>query len=436
MPVATGTIVTYHGIKLGSLAADQLHRRLGRRAARPGREGAPRRARAALILDLRDNAGGLLNEAVNVASIFIPDGTIVSTHGRGPAAAGVRGQGRRDLDQHPDGGARRSRHRLGGGDRHRRAPGPRAAPRSSARTPTARASSRRSSRCPTAARSTSPSASTSPRAATTSGGGGVREGAGITPDIYAATTPGRQPDKALAGRRADRRRRAAVTRRRRAAQRRGRGRRPRVAVLERRGKFLVAEPFFGPGPRLVVSRDRSASRRRSGRGPPAAPGATAVRGGQGDDRPPARAARRRARRDRGADGRPRAAPGVRPGGRARGAGGVGRRDRVRRRRARRRHRRDLRSLPTFTIDPASARDFDDAISAAALEDGGVARVGAHRRRVGVRDARARSSIARPTGAGRACTSRARSSRCCRARSRTTPARWSRVRTAWRSRSRW
>jgi ribonuclease R len=31
-------------------------------------------------------------------------------------------------------------------------------------------------------------------------------------------------------------------------------------------------------------------------------------------------------------------------------------------------RRDLRSLPTFTIDPVSARDFDDAISAQRLED--------------------------------------------------------------------
>ena len=30
----------------------------------------------------------------------------------------------------------------------------------------------------------------------------------------------------------------------------------RVAVLERRGKFLVAEPFFAPGPRMVVSRDK------------------------------------------------------------------------------------------------------------------------------------------------------------------------------------
>ena len=35
-----------------------------------------------MILDLRENGGGLLKEAVNVASIFIPDGTIVSTDGR------------------------------------------------------------------------------------------------------------------------------------------------------------------------------------------------------------------------------------------------------------------------------------------------------------------------------------------------------------------
>jgi ribonuclease R len=34
-------------------------------------------------------------------------------------------------------------------------------------------------------------------------------------------------------------------------------------------------------------------------------------------------------------------------------------------------RRDLRSLPTFTIDPAGARDFDDAISAERVADGTV-----------------------------------------------------------------
>lgn len=39
-------------------------------------------------------------------------------------------------------------------------------------------------------------------------------------------------------------------------------------------------------------------------------------------------------------------------------------------------RRDLRSLPTFTIDPDTARDFDDAISASA-EDDGAYRVWVH-----------------------------------------------------------
>jgi len=35
-----------------------------------------------IVLDLRDNGGGLLNEAVLVSSVFIPEGTIVSTDGR------------------------------------------------------------------------------------------------------------------------------------------------------------------------------------------------------------------------------------------------------------------------------------------------------------------------------------------------------------------
>ena len=34
-------------------------------------------------------------------------------------------------------------------------------------------------------------------------------------------------------------------------------------------------------------------------------------------------------------------------------------------------RRDLRDLPTFTIDPPTARDFDDAISAERLDDGAI-----------------------------------------------------------------
>jgi carboxyl-terminal processing protease len=38
-----------------------------------------------ILLDLRGNGGGLLTEAVDVASIFLPDGTIVSTDGRSRA---------------------------------------------------------------------------------------------------------------------------------------------------------------------------------------------------------------------------------------------------------------------------------------------------------------------------------------------------------------
>jgi carboxyl-terminal processing protease len=38
-----------------------------------------------VVLDLRDNGGGLLNEAVLVSSIFVDDGTIVSTKGRARA---------------------------------------------------------------------------------------------------------------------------------------------------------------------------------------------------------------------------------------------------------------------------------------------------------------------------------------------------------------
>jgi carboxyl-terminal processing protease len=38
-----------------------------------------------VVLDLRDNGGGLLNEAVLVSSIFIPEGTIVTTRGRARA---------------------------------------------------------------------------------------------------------------------------------------------------------------------------------------------------------------------------------------------------------------------------------------------------------------------------------------------------------------
>jgi carboxyl-terminal processing protease len=40
------------------------------------------RGAKAVVLDLRDNGGGLLNEAVSTASVFVPNGTIVTTDGR------------------------------------------------------------------------------------------------------------------------------------------------------------------------------------------------------------------------------------------------------------------------------------------------------------------------------------------------------------------
>jgi carboxyl-terminal processing protease len=81
IPVATGNLVSYHGTKIGALQLTSFTQGAGAelrtRVQKLLRGGA-----RALILDLRENGGGLLDEAVNVASIFVPDGTIVSTDGR------------------------------------------------------------------------------------------------------------------------------------------------------------------------------------------------------------------------------------------------------------------------------------------------------------------------------------------------------------------
>jgi carboxyl-terminal processing protease len=81
IPVASSKIVTYHGRKLGDVAltsfTDGSGSELRDQVEKVLHEGAH-----GVILDLRQNGGGLLDEAVNVASVFIPDGTIVSTRGR------------------------------------------------------------------------------------------------------------------------------------------------------------------------------------------------------------------------------------------------------------------------------------------------------------------------------------------------------------------
>ncbi len=135
-----------------------------------------------------------------------------------------------------------------------------------------------------------------------------------------------------------------------------------MAVIERRGKFLVAEPFFDPGPRLVVAKDT-----RAAVGDLVVVRATAARNGRRGGR--ARIERRLGRPevardviealmvDRGL--RRSFDPAVEHEAR-RAVESEGAQERA--------SRRDLRELTTFTIDPASARDFDDAISAQAEGD--------------------------------------------------------------------
>ena len=137
---------------------------------------------------------------------------------------------------------------------------------------------------------------------------------------------------------------------------------PHVAVIERRGKFLVAEPFFGPGPRLAISRD---SRYDVGDLVAVSPGVS----GRGRKGSRARVHRRIGRPDVARDviealmiDRGLARTFDAPVSRAAQAASQaqitpdpG--------------RRDLRHLPTFTIDPTTARDYDDAVSCEQVDGG-------------------------------------------------------------------
>jgi carboxyl-terminal processing protease len=81
VPVARGRLVERDGHKLGVVEllsfSDGAHGFLRREIERLLKQGAE-----AIVLDLRGNGGGLLNEAVLVSSIFIEDGDIVSVRGR------------------------------------------------------------------------------------------------------------------------------------------------------------------------------------------------------------------------------------------------------------------------------------------------------------------------------------------------------------------
>jgi ribonuclease R len=140
------------------------------------------------------------------------------------------------------------------------------------------------------------------------------------------------------------------------ARRRGGGLGLRVASVERRGRFTVAEPLFDRGPQATLARGSVK----------VGPGDIAVVdfGAQG-----ARAVRALGSAERARDvvtallwdrGNRR---GFKPAieDEARDAVVAAQEMRV--------ERRDLTELPTFTVDPATARDFDDAVSAAPEGDG-------------------------------------------------------------------
>ena len=155
-----------------------------------------------------------------------------------------------------------------------------------------------------------------------------------------------------------------------------------VAIVERRGRFLTAEPLFPPRDR---DREHSHAHTRLTLGPGGGGRGRGIEVSAGQlvlVQPSKRGHGAGARVVR-ALGRPNVARDVIEAllldrGLARGFDDAlesearGAAERVRRAPG---ERRDLRALPTFTIDPITARDFDDAISAEPIRDGGGHRAG-------------------------------------------------------------
>lgn len=81
VPLTTGRIVAPASVKIGIVALTGFDRGAGKQL-----KGEITRARGegakGVVLDLRGNPGGLIDEAVNVAGLFLEDKTIVTTQGR------------------------------------------------------------------------------------------------------------------------------------------------------------------------------------------------------------------------------------------------------------------------------------------------------------------------------------------------------------------
>jgi carboxyl-terminal processing protease len=81
VPVTSSQIVRRLGLPIGDVALTSFTDGSGGQI-RSQVEKVLRQGARAIVLDLREDGGGLLEEAIKVASVFIPDGTIVSTAGR------------------------------------------------------------------------------------------------------------------------------------------------------------------------------------------------------------------------------------------------------------------------------------------------------------------------------------------------------------------
>jgi ribonuclease R len=135
---------------------------------------------------------------------------------------------------------------------------------------------------------------------------------------------------------------------------------PVVGVLEKHGRFLAVTPFFARGRRINVDRSRSDRAR---------PGDLVLVEPHGRGGGHGRVLRRIGRPDVARDVLE--ALMLDRGLRRRFDPLAEREARDAAERVHDEGRLDLRQLPTFTIDPPTARDFDDAISAERLEDGAV-----------------------------------------------------------------
>jgi carboxyl-terminal processing protease len=82
VPVATWQMLTYHHLRIGHLELTDFTNGSGDELRTEVRAALDAGAKA-LILDLRENGGGLIREAINVASTFIADGKIMSAEERG-----------------------------------------------------------------------------------------------------------------------------------------------------------------------------------------------------------------------------------------------------------------------------------------------------------------------------------------------------------------